>query len=248
MIGSGDDRTKADERYKNILIKQLLMSGNAMSPDENGIVMTIHSEGQTEKDKMRAFNDNLKRIFDCAASCGGMIVFSPLIAAIYIAIKCDSKGPAIFKQERIGRGGKPFTLYKFRSMEVTSESDGKPALCRHDDARLTKVGKFIREHHLDELPQLWNVAKGDMSFVGPRPERQYYIDKIMEVNPDYEKLYALRPGLFSYATLHNGYTDTLEKMLKRLDYDLEYLETRTLSMDTKIIFQTVWSILSGKKF
>ena len=93
-----------------------------------------------------------------------------------------------------------------------------------------------------------NVIKGDMSFVGPRPERQYYIDKIMEVNPDYEKLYELRPGLFSYATLHNGYTDTLEKMLKRLDYDLEYLETRSMAMDTKIIFQTVWSILSGKKF
>ncbi|MDD7711320.1 MAG: sugar transferase [Alistipes sp.] len=197
---------------------------------------------------MNALNENLKRIFDFTASCGGMVVFSPLYLAIYIAIKCESKGPAIFRQERIGRGGKAFTLYKFRSMKVTSESDGKPALCQHGDARLTKVGKFIREHHLDELPQLWNVAKGDMSFVGPRPERQYYIDKIMEVNPEYERLYELRPGLFSYATLHNGYTDTLEKMLKRLEYDLEYLENRTMAMDTKIIFQTVWSILSGKKF
>lgn len=201
-----------------------------------------------EKSKMSAFEDNLKRVFDCTASCGGMIVFSPLFLAIYLAVKCDSKGPAIFKQERIGRNGKPFTLYKFRSMKVTSESDGKPALCSDGDKRLTKVGKFIREHHLDELPQLWNVAKGDMSFVGPRPERKYYIDKIMEVNPEYERLYELRPGLFSYATLHNGYTDTLEKMLKRLDYDLEYLRTRSLSMDTKIIFKTVWSILSGKKF
>lgn len=201
-----------------------------------------------EKSRMDALNENLKRIFDFTASCGGMVVFSPLYLAIYIAIKCESKGPAIFRQERIGRGGKAFTLYKFRSMKVTSESDGKPALCQHGDARLTKVGKFIREHHLDELPQLWNVAKGDMSFVGPRPERQYYIDKIMEVNPEYERLYELRPGLFSYATLHNGYTDTLEKMLKRLEYDLEYLENRTMAMDTKIIFQTVWSILSGKKF
>lgn len=201
-----------------------------------------------EKSKMSAFEDNLKRVFDCTASCGGMIVFSPLFLAIYLAVKCDDKGPAIFKQERIGRNGKPFTLYKFRSMKVTSESDGKPALCSDGDKRLTKVGKFIREHHLDELPQLWNVAKGDMSFVGPRPERKYYIDKIMEVNPEYERLYELRPGLFSYATLHNGYTDTLEKMLKRLDYDLEYLRTRSLEMDTKIIFKTVWSILSGKKF
>lgn len=213
-------------------------------PQEKEITTVV----PVEKSRMDALNENLKRIFDFTASCGGMVVFSPLYLAIYIAIKCESKGPAIFRQERIGRGGKAFTLYKFRSMKVTSESDGKPALCQYGDARLTKVGKFIREHHLDELPQLWNVAKGDMSFVGPRPERQYYIDKIMEVNPEYERLYELRPGLFSYATLHNGYTDTLEKMLKRLEYDLEYLENRTMAMDTKIIFQTVWSILSGKKF
>ena len=213
-------------------------------PQEKEITTVV----PVEKSRMNALNENLKRIFDFTASCGGMVVFSPLCLAIYIAIKCESKGPAIFRQERIGRGGKAFTLYKFRSMKVTSESDGKPALCQHGDARLTRVGKFIREHHLDELPQLWNVAKGDMSFVGPRPERQYYIDKIMEVNPEYERLYELRPGLFSYATLHNGYTDTLEKMLKRLEYDLEYLENRTMAMDTKIIFQTVWSILSGKKF
>lgn len=213
-------------------------------PQEKEITTVV----PVEKSRMDALNENLKRIFDFTASCGGMVVFSPLYLAIYIAIKCESKGPAIFRQERIGRGGKAFTLYKFRSMKVTSESDGKPALCQHGDARLTKVGKFIREHHLDELPQLWNVAKGDMSFVGPRPERQYYIDKIMEVNPEYERLYELRPGLFSYATLHNGYADTLEKMLKRLEYDLEYLENRTMAMDTKIIFQTVWSILSGKKF
>lgn len=213
-------------------------------PQEKEITTVV----PVEKSRMDALNENLKRIFDFTASCGGMVVFSPLYLAIYIAIKCESKGPAIFRQERIGRGGKAFTLYKFRSMKVTSESDGKPALCQHGDARLTKVGKFIREHHLDELPQLWNVAKGDMSFVGPRPERQYYIDKIMGVNPEYERLYELRPGLFSSATLHNGYTDTLEKMLKRLEYDLEYLENRTMAMDTKIIFQTVWSILSGKKF
>ena len=213
-------------------------------PQEKEITTVV----PVEKSRMDALNENLKRIFDFTASCGGMVVFSPLYLAIYIAIKCESKGPAIFRQERIGRGGKAFTLYKFRSMKVTSESDGKPALCQHGDARLTKVGKFIREHHLDELPQLWNVAKGDMSFVGPRPERQYYIGKIMGVNPEYERLYELRPGLFSYATLHNGYTDTLEKMLKRLEYDLEYLENRTMAMDTKIIFQTVWSILSGKKF
>lgn len=148
---------------------------------------------------MSTIDENLKRFFDCIASICGMIVFSPLFLIIMILIKCDSKGPVIFSQERIGKGGKPFTLYKFRTMNNSSEADGKPKLCQENDERLTKVGKFLRDHHLDELPQLWCVARGSMSFVGPRPERKYYIDKIMEVNPDYERLYELRPGLFSEA-------------------------------------------------
>lgn len=150
---------------------------------------------------MSTIDENLKRFYDCIASICGMIVFSPLFLIIMILIKCDSKGPVIFSQERIGKGGKPFTLYKFRTMNNSSEADGKPKLCQENDERLTKVGKFLRDHHLDELPQLWCVARGSMSFVGPRPERKYYIDKIMEVNPDYERLYELRPGLFSEATL-----------------------------------------------
>ncbi len=133
-------------------------------------------------------------------------------------------------------------------MTVASESDGQPALCQKHDKRLTRVGRFLREHHLDELPQLWNVLRGEMSFVGPRPERKFFIDKIMAVNPDYELLYQLRPGLFSPATLYNGYTDTMEKMLERLRMDLEYLRSRSLWLDVKIIYLTVASILSGKKF
>lgn len=193
-------------------------------------------------------DENLKRFFDFIASICGMIVFSPLFLIIMILIKCDSKGPVIFSQERIGKGGKPFMLYKFRTMNNSSEADGKPKLCQKNDERLTKVGKFLRDHHLDELPQLWCIARGDKSFVGPRPERKYYIDKIMEVNPDYERLYELRPGLFSEATLTNGYTGTLEKMLTRLEMDLDYLENRSLWRDTQIIFKTVTSILSGKIF
>lgn len=193
-------------------------------------------------------DENLKRFFDFIASICGMIVFSPLFLIIMILIKCDSKGPVIFSQERIGKGGKPFMLYKFRTMNNSSEADGKPKLCQKNDERLTKVGKFLRDHHLDELPQLWCITRGDMSFVGPRPERKYYIDKIMEVNPDYERLYELRPGLFSEATLTNGYTGTLEKMLTRLEMDLDYLENRSLWNDTQIIFKTVTAILSGKIF
>lgn len=190
-----------------------------------------------------------KRVLDFVASIIGMVVFSPLFLIIYIAIKREDGGNAIFKQERVGYRGKIFTLYKFRSMAVTSESDGKPVLCSgKDDKRLTRVGRFLREHHLDELPQLWNVCKGEMSFVGPRPERKFFVDKIKAINPDYELLYRLRPGLFSAATLYNGYTDTMEKMLERLRMNLDYLHNRSLWLDTKIIFLTVFSILSGKKF
>ena len=194
------------------------------------------------------FDEALKRILDCVASGLGLIVFSPLFLIIWIAIRLESSGPAIFSQERIGYLGRPFTIYKFRSMRIDSERDGHPALCSKDDSRLTKVGKFLRDHHLDELPQLWNVFRGDMSFVGPRPERKYFIDKIMQLNDSYERLYQLRPGLFSWATLYNGYTDTMDKMLTRLHMDIDYLENRTLVMDTKIIWLTVMSIITGKKF
>lgn len=194
------------------------------------------------------FDEALKRILDCVASGLGLIVFSPLFLIIWIAIRLESSGPAIFSQERIGYLGRPFTIYKFRSMRNDSEKDGHPALCSKDDSRLTKVGKFLRDHHLDELPQLWNVFRGDMSFVGPRPERKYFIDKIMQLNDSYERLYQLRPGLFTWATLYNGYTDTMDKMLTRLHMDIDYLENRTLVMDTKIIWLTVMSIITGKKF
>lgn len=200
------------------------------------------------QDAMSPFGRFLKRGFDIVCSILGLIVMSPAFVVVYWAIKHEDGGPVIFRQERIGFHGQPFILYKFRSMKVTAESDGKPALYRKGDHRLTHIGRFLREHHLDELPQLWNVLKGDMSFVGPRPERKFFIDKIMAEDPHYELLYQLRPGLFSYATLYNGYTDTMEKMLERLRMDLEYLSTRSLWMDLKIIYLTVKSILCGEKF
>ena len=189
----------------------------------------------------------LKRAFDVLVALCGLLVFSPAFVVLYFVIRHEDGGPAIFRQERIGRGGRPFMLYKFRSMTVTAEKDG-PALYVKGDKRLTKVGRFLREHHLDELPQLWNVLKGDMSVVGYRPERQFFVEKIMAVNPDYGRLYEMRPGLFSGGTLYNGYTDTLEKMLERLRMDLEYLENWNLWLDIKIIFLTSMSIITGKKF
>lgn len=192
--------------------------------------------------------DYIKRILDFIIAAISIIVFSPLFLICFIAIRMEDGGPATFSQERIGKGGKPFMIYKFRSMRVDAEKDG-PALCQNEnDNRLTKVGKFLRAHHLDELPQLWNVLKGDMSFIGHRPERKYFIDKIMEHDTRYELLYKIRPGVTSYATLYNGYTDTMEKMLKRLELDLYYLEHHSLRMDFTILVKTFASIVFGKKF
>ena len=189
----------------------------------------------------------MKRLFDILASAFCMVLFAPLAALCYLVIKIGG-GPAIYKQERIGRGGRPFFIYKFRSMKIDAEKEGEELLQKANDPRLTRIGKVLRQHHLDELPQLWNVFIGDMSFVGPRPERKYYIDKIMERDPRYERLYALRPGVTSYATLKNGYTDTIDKMLVRLEMDLYYLEHQSLHTDLKILFLTFGKIVTGRIF
>lgn len=191
----------------------------------------------------------LKRTFDFTLALVSLVLFSPVMLVIAILIRREEPdGDVIYTQERVGYKGRPFKLYKFRSMYMDAEKDNAPQLYQEQDPRLTKIGAFIRAHHLDEFPQLWNVIKGDMSFVGPRPERQYFIDQISAVRPDYKRLYALRPGLFSFATLYNGYTDTLEKMLHRLDLDIKYLENYSLWTDIKIIFLTSQSIIFGKKF
>ena len=199
-------------------------------------------------DGMNEVERNVKRVFDFLVAFVALVVFSPLFIVCYFAVKHEDGGPAIFKQERIGRFGRPFYIYKFRSMRVDAEKNG-PALYQHErDTRMTKVGKFLRVHHLDELPQLWNVVNGDMSFIGPRPERKFYIDKIMLHDVRYEYLYQIRPGVTSYATLYNGYTDTMEKMLKRLELDLYYLKNRSWWFDITILFKTFVNLAIGKKF
>ena len=207
-------------------------------------------EGSTEyiADGMNEFERNVKRIVDFIVALIALVVVSPLFLICYIAVRHEDGGPAIFKQERIGRFGRPFYIYKFRSMRVDAEKDG-PALYQHErETRMTRVGKFMREHHLDELPQLWNVVRGDMAFIGPRPERKYFIDKIMEHDKRYTYLYQIRPGVTSYATLYNGYTDTMEKMLRRLELDLYYLQNRSWWFDFSILFKTFINIVFGKKF
>ncbi|MBR0049117.1 MAG: sugar transferase [Prevotella sp.] len=192
----------------------------------------------------------MKRITDLILSSLCLILFSPLMLILAILIKVDDGGPVIYKQQRIGRFGHPFNIYKFRSMRQDAEETG-PALSHaggDNDPRLTKVGKFLRAHHLDELPQLYNVFKGDMAFVGHRPEIKYYIDQIIQRDPRYTLLYQMRPGVTSYATLYNGYTDSMEKMLKRLELDLYYLHHHSWWLDVKILGLTFLSIVLGKKF
>lgn len=199
-------------------------------------------------DGMSAMERNVKRVGDFLLATISLLLVSPLMLLIYIMVRCEDGGPAIFRQERIGRFGRPFNIYKFRSMTVDAEKNG-PQLCSHKkDERLTRIGKFLRKHHLDELPQFWNVLCGDMSFIGPRPERKFYIDQIMERDPRYKNLYQIRPGVTSYATLYNGYTDTMEKMLRRLDMDLYYLEHRSWWFDARILGKTFIKMIFGRVF
>ena len=209
--------------------------------------LAIDIEESKIEDGMNMLERATKRSFDIFFSCIGLLLLSPAFIYVYIILKRQKDGPVLFRQERIGMGGKPFNILKFRTMKMNSENENTPQLPQTNDDRLTPAGKFLREHHLDELPQLWNVLVGDMSFVGYRPERQYFIDKIMRENSDYELLFQIRPGITSMATIYNGYTDTMEKMLIRLQMDLDYLGKRSLWYDAKIIFTTVRLLANGKK-
>ncbi len=190
----------------------------------------------------------VKRIADVLLAAAGMIILMPVMVVIALLIRLQHNGPVFFRQVRIGRGGKPFVIFKFRTLSSEAENEGPQLIAQDSEADSTRLERFLRGHHLDELPQLWNVLNGDMSLVGPRPERKYYIDKIMKVDARYSYVYKMRPGLTSEATLYNGYTDTMEKMLRRLDMDISYLTRRSLWLDAKIIVKTALNIVTGRKF
>lgn len=200
------------------------------------------------KDGMNLCERMVKRLFDIVAALIGLILFSPIFFVIALLLWLRRDGAVFFKQERIGFHGKPFYILKFRTMPEHPLLKEQPQLTGSNQVIQNPVCRFLREHHLDELPQLWNVLVGDMSFVGPRPERKYFIDQIMAVNSDYQYVYLMRPGLTSWATLYNGYTDTLEKMLIRLQMDLDYYQKRSFWLDLRIILTTVSFIVNGKKF
>lgn len=213
----------------------------------------------TKGDKLEMIEDNghdamgkvqrcIKRGFDLVAAFAGIVVCSPVFLIIGLLITYQGNGPVFFRQIRIGYKGRPFAIFKFRTMSSVVEEEGPQLVAGCDETNSTRLEQFLRGHHLDELPQLWNVLRGDMSFVGPRPERKFFIDKIMEQTDRYRLIYLMRPGLTSEATLYNGYTDTMEKMLRRMEMDIHYLEHRTLRLDLNIILKTILNIATGKKF
>lgn len=191
------------------------------------------------------WQQNIKRAFDITMSLFALIGLSPLLLYTLIRVALSSKGTLFFVQERIGYKGRPFHMYKFRSMYMNAEPNG-PQLSYDHDTRITRWGRVMRKWRLDELPQLWNILKGEMSFVGPRPERQFYIDQIIARHPEFKYIFKVKPGLTSWGMVKFGYASTVDEMVKRMPYDLLYVENVSLALDFKIMLYSVQIILAGK--
>ncbi|PKL89214.1 MAG: sugar transferase [Ignavibacteriae bacterium HGW-Ignavibacteriae-2] len=195
---------------------------------------------------MLEWEKKLKRLMDIVFSFIFLVVTSPVIIGVSIAIKIDSKGPAFYKQERSGLNGKPFKILKFRSMVQDAEKASGPVWSQKGDPRVTKVGRFIRRVRLDEVPQMINVLLGDMSLVGPRPERPYFVEKLSKEIPLYKRRLKVRPGVTGWAQVKHKYDETVEDVKTKLRYDLFYIENMTLRNDLKILFRTIFVVLFGK--
>ena len=189
---------------------------------------------------------NLKRAIDVFVSIAALIVLSPLFAIVACIIKATSPGPVFYLQERIGLHNKPFNIIKFRSMVQNAEATGQPQLSSDDDPRITPFGRFMRKYRIDELPQFWNVFKGDMAIVGPRPERRYYIDQITQRVPSYALLHQVRPGITSMGMVKYGYAKNVDEMVERVKYDLMYLDNMSILNDIKILIYTIKIVFTGR--
>lgn len=188
---------------------------------------------------------NLKRTGDAVTAALALVVLAPLMGVIALAVKLTSRGPVLYRQERIGYHKKPFNILKFRTMRVDAEKNG-PALSSADDKRITRVGHILRKYRLDELPQFWNVLIGEMSIVGPRPEREYYIRRILERAPYYTLIHQVRPGITSWGMVRHGYASSVDEMIERVQYDLIYIANISLLVDMKILFYTVSTVVNGR--
>lgn len=189
---------------------------------------------------------SMKRFYDIVVSALLLVLLAPFYVIVAILIKLDSPGPVIFKQRRVGLHNKPFMIYKFRSMRVDAEADGKPRLSSDDDDRITKVGRWMRKYRIDETLQFLNVLKGEMSLVGPRPEREYYLEQMMERVPYCALLHKVRPGVTSLGMVKYGYAKNVDEMIERLKYDLLYLENISIANDMKILIYTVKTVINGR--
>ncbi|MCB0661611.1 MAG: sugar transferase [Saprospiraceae bacterium] len=216
-----------------------IMLGNVKMNHLYGAVLI-----EIKQDLMPNWQVIIKRLIDVVVSLICLIVLSPLYLYIAMRVRLSSPGPIFYKQERIGLNGKPFFIFKFRSMHTDAEHNG-PQLSNDTDDRVTPWGKFMRKYRLDELPQFWNVLKGDMSLVGPRPERQFYIDQIMKEAPHYRHLLKVRPGITSWGQVKYGYASNVPQMVQRLKFDILYIENMSLALDIKILFYTVLVLLKG---
>lgn len=200
---------------------------------------------EISREIMPAWEQSLKRIFDITLSLIALIAFSWVYFIIAIAVKLSSKGPILYSHERIGWFGKPFMIHKFRSMYIDAEKNG-PTLSSQYDARITPLGKFLRKVRLDEIPQFYNVLIGEMSIVGPRPERQFFIDQIVEKAPHYRHLHKVRPGITSWGQVKYGYAENVDEMVERLKYDVIYIENMSFGVDMKILIYTALIVLQGR--
>lgn len=201
---------------------------------------------QISPDLMPAWQQSLKRMIDIVASILAMIILIPAYLFVGLGIKFTSRGPILYKQQRMGIHGKPFTMIKFRSMYCDAEKNGIPQLSSQDDPRITPFGRFLRKVRLDEIPQFWSVLIGDMSLVGPRPERQYFIDQIVQRAPHYRLLQKVKPGITSWGQVKYGYAENVDEMIERLKFDILYIENMSLAMDLKILIYTVLIVAQGR--